>query len=29
VYSDQRFLADGSPTPGRSLTLKFTQMTGF
>jgi hypothetical protein len=29
VYNDQRFLADGSPTPGRSLTLKFTQMIGF
>ncbi len=29
VYNDQRFLADGSPIPGRSLTMKFTQMFGF
>ncbi|MEW5916655.1 MAG: DUF5916 domain-containing protein [Gemmatimonadota bacterium] len=29
VYNDQRFLADGSPIPGRSLTLKFTQMFNF
>lgn len=29
VYNDQRFLADGSPIPGRSLTMKFTQMFSF
>ncbi len=29
VYNDQRFLADGSPLAGRSLTLKFTQMFSF
>jgi hypothetical protein len=29
VYNDQRFLEDGSQIPGRSLTLKFTQMFSF
>jgi len=29
VYNDQRFLEDGSQIPGRSLTLKFTQMLSF
>jgi hypothetical protein len=29
VYNDQRFLADEHPIPGRSLTLKFTQMFAF
>lgn len=29
VYNDQRFLEDGSEIPGRSLTLKFTQMFAF
>jgi hypothetical protein len=29
VYNDQRFLTDGGPIPGRSLTLKFTQMFNF
>jgi hypothetical protein len=29
VYNDQRFLADENQIPGRSLTLKFTQMFSF
>ena len=29
VYNDQRFLEDSSQVPGRSLTLKFTQMFSF
>lgn len=29
VYNDQRVLADGSELPGRSLTLKYTQMFSF